>query len=120
LAIGTMKKAASVGGSVVSRRCLSCRCQRVAKLGFRAVTEIAMKVLVAAAALVLLPAALACDYSHQDCAKLQIADCSGESQCPEGQGGTSLPRLDTSPPAAKKAQTHKKSPPAKRRVLSGH
>jgi hypothetical protein len=47
-----------------------------------------MKGLVAAAAVALLmPAAFACDHGDQDCAKLQIADCSGESRCPEAQGG---------------------------------
>ena len=74
-----------------------------------------MKVLVVAAAVALvMPAALGCDHGHQDCAKLQIADCSGESPCPESLGGPPQ-RVDTSPPAAKNAQTHKKNPPAKRR-----
>jgi hypothetical protein len=73
-----------------------------------------MKGLIAAAVVLLLPAALACDYGHRDCAKLQIADCSGESHCE--QMGSSPPKADTSPAAAKNAQTSKKRPQAKRRV----
>jgi hypothetical protein len=74
-----------------------------------------MKVLIAAAAVALLPAALACDYSRQpatNCAKLQIADCSGETHC-EAAGPPS--RVDMSRATPKKAQTNKKRPPAKRR-----
>jgi len=75
-----------------------------------------MKGLIVATAIVLLPpAALACGYSHKDCANLQIADCSGESHCEEM--GSSPPKADTSPAAAENA---KKKPPAKRRPLSGH
>jgi hypothetical protein len=58
-----------------------------------------MKGLIAATAVVLLlPAALDCDFSHQDCAKLQITDRSGEPHGEEMR--SSPPKADMSPAAA--------------------
>jgi hypothetical protein len=75
-----------------------------------------MKIVAAAAVALLMPHALACERGQaaSNCAKLQIiADCSGETHC---DATVTPPREDTSRAAPKKAQTDKKSPPAKRRT----